>query len=44
MEHVENYRGREGLNEEKIFKKGGLQNLRLTCGWIVVCDMNVIEL
>jgi hypothetical protein len=40
---VENYRGKEGFDEEKIFK-GGLRDLRLTCGWIVVCDMYVIVL
>jgi hypothetical protein len=38
---VENYRGKEGFNEERIFE-GGLQDLGLTCGWIVVCDMYVI--
>ena len=43
MEHVESYRGKEVLNEEKIFK-GGLQDLRLTCGWVVVCDRCVIVL
>jgi hypothetical protein len=43
MEHVENYRGKEGLNEKKRFK-GGLRDLRLTCGWFVVCDRCVIVL
>jgi hypothetical protein len=26
------------------YSKGGLQDLRLTCGWIVVCDRCVIVL
>jgi hypothetical protein len=43
MENVENYRGKEGLKPKKIFK-GGLRDLRSTCGWIVVCDMYVIVL
>jgi hypothetical protein len=35
MEHVENYRGKEGLNEEKIFK-GGLAGLEVNL-WLDCC-------
>jgi hypothetical protein len=43
MKIVENYTGKEGLKQEKIFK-GGLREYWLSCGWVVVCDRCVILL
>jgi hypothetical protein len=43
METMENYRGKAGLKQQKIFK-GGLREYKLSCGWIFVCDRCVIVL